>query len=234
MKGEKGEPRGVLAIWNDLDPKIETEYHEWYWQEHLLERLGVPGFLTALRYEAIRTGPRFFTYYHTASVEVLRSPEYLRKIQNPTEWTRRCMASFRNMCRTACRETLDLGRGLGSAAVTMEIRPAAGKEDSLRRWLSEEVFPGLLKSTGLHGIIRCHLWEGDPGVTIQKTGEEDIRGAKDKLVDWVGMIEASSPEQAEKAAQRMAAIPFLEKGAEKVQSPYAYRLLHYLVAPGGC
>ena len=36
MKGGKGEPKGVLAVWNDLDPKIETDYHQWYWQEHLL------------------------------------------------------------------------------------------------------------------------------------------------------------------------------------------------------
>jgi hypothetical protein len=233
MTGKKDEPKGVLAIWNDLDPKIETEYHEWYWQEHLLERLGVPGFLTALRYEAIGTGPRFFTFYHTTSVEVLRSPAYLQKIQNPTEWTRRCMASFRNMCRTACRETLDLGRGIGSAAVTMEIKPAAGNEDSLRRWLSEEVFPGLLKSPGLHGMIRCHLWEGDLGVTTQKASEEDLRGSKDRLVDWVVMIEASSADQAEKGAQKMMAIPFAEKGARETPSPYAYRLLHYLHSPDG-
>jgi len=114
MKGEKGDPQGVLAIWNDLDPKIETDYHEWYWQEHLLERLAIPGFLTARRYEGVGNGPKYFSFYLTTSVEVLRTPEYLQRIHNPTEWTRRCMASFRNMNRTACRQTIDLGRGIGS------------------------------------------------------------------------------------------------------------------------
>jgi len=233
MKGGKGEPKGVLAIWNDLDPKIETDYHEWYWQEHLLERLAVPGFLTARRYEAVGRGPKYFSVYLTTSVEVLKSPAYLQRIHNPTEWTRRCMASFKNMNRTACRQTIDLGRGIGGAAVTMEIEAAAGQEDSLRRKISDSLFPELLKSPGATGILRCQLWEGDPGITDQKTAEQTLRGGEDKMVNWVVVIEASSPAQAEKAGQRIGAYPLTQGGAKKVGPPYVYRLLHYLAGPDG-
>ena len=233
MKGEKGEPKGVLAIWNDLDPEIETDYHEWYWQEHLLERLAVPGFLTARRYEVVGRGPKYFSFYLTTSVEVLKSPAYLQRIHNPTEWTRRCMASFRNMNRTACRQTIDLGRGIGGAAVTMEIETAAGQEDSLRRKISDSLFPELLKSPGATGLLRCQLWEGDPGITDQKTAEQALRGGEDKMVNWVVLIEASSPAQAEKAGQRLSAYPFAQGGAKKVGPPYVYRLLHYLQSPDG-
>lgn len=233
MKGGKDEPKGVLAIWNDLDPKIETDYHEWYWQEHLLERLAIPGFLTARRYEGVGRGPKYFSFYLTTSVEVLKSPEYLQRIHNPTEWTRRCMASFRNMNRTACRQTIDLGRGVGSAAVTMEIEAAAGKEDSLRGKISASLFPELLQSPGATGLLRCQLWEGDPGVTDQKTAEQALRGGADKMVNWVVVIEASSPGQAEKAGQRLGAYPFTQNGAKKVGPAHIYRLLHYLSGPDG-
>jgi hypothetical protein len=233
MKGQKGEPKGVLAIWNDLDPKIETDYHEWYWQEHLLERLAIPGFLTARRYEGVGSGPKYFSFYLTTSVEVLRTPEYLQRIHNPTEWTRRCMASFRNMNRTACRQTIDLGRGIGSAAVTMEIEAAAGQGDSLRRKISDLLFPELLKSPGATGFLRCQLWEGDPGITDQKTAEQALRGGEDKRVNWVVVIEASSAAQAEKAGQRVGAYPLTQGGAKKVGPPYVYRLLHYLQGPDG-
>jgi len=233
MKGEKGEPKGVLAIWNDLDPEIETDYHEWYWQEHLLERLAVPGFLTARRYEVVGRGPKYFSFYLTTSVEVLKSPAYLQRIHNPTEWTRRCMACFRNMNRTACRQTIDLGRGIGGAAVTMEIETAAGQEDSLRRKISDSLFPELLKSPGATGLLRCQLWEGDPGITDQKTAEQALRGGEDKMVNWVVVIEASSPAQAEKAGQRIGAYPLTQGGAKKVGPPYVYRLLHYLAGPDG-
>ena len=233
MKGEKGEPKGVLAIWNDLDPKIETDYHEWYWQEHLLERLAIPGFLTARRYEGVGRGLKYFSFYLTTSVEVLKSPAYLQRIHNPTEWTRRCMASFRNMNRTACRQTIDLGRGIGSAAVTMEIEAAAGQGDSLRRKISDLLFPELLKSPGATGFLRCQLWEGDPGITDQKTAEQALRGGEDKRVNWVVVIEASSAAQAEKAGQRVGAYPLTQGGAKKVGPPYVYRLLHYLQGPDG-
>lgn len=233
MKGRKGEPKGVLAIWNDLDPKIETDYHEWYWQEHLLERLAIPGFLTARRYEGVGSSPKYFSFYLTASVEVLKSPAYLQRMHNPTEWTRRCMASFRNMNRTACRQTIDLGRGIGSAAVTMELEAAAGQEDSLRRKISDSLFPELLKSPGATGFLRGQLWEGDPGITDQKTAEQALRGEADKMVNWVVVIEASSPAQAEKAGQRIGAYPLTQSGAKKVGPPYVYRLLHYLQGPNG-
>ncbi len=233
MKGQKGEPKGVLAIWNDLDPKIQAEYHQWYWQEHLLERLGIPGFLTARRYEGVGDGPKYFTFYLTTSVEVLRSTAYLQRIHNPSEWTRRCMASFRNMNRTACRQTVDLGRGVGSAVVTMEIEAAAGQEDSLRRKVSDSLFPELLKSSGITGFLRCQLWEGDPGVTDQKTAEQAIRGGPDKMVNWVMVIETSSTAQAEMAGQRLSAYPFTQGGANQVGPPHVYRLLHYLQGPDG-
>jgi len=232
-KTEKFEPTGILAVWNDIDPKNEIEYNEWYFQEHLLERLGVPGFLTARRYEAINEGPKYFTFYTTASIETLRSPAYLERINNPTEWTRRNMASFRNMNRTACRETVDLGRGIGSATVTMGIRPVAGAENDLRKRISDSLFPELLKTPGATGVIRCHLWEADPGITVQKTSEQVLRGGPDKIADWVLVVEASSVPQAEKARQNLATYPLAAWGAANIEPPYVYRLMQYLPGPGG-
>ena len=167
-----GELAGVLVVWNDIDPKIEVEYSEWYMQEHLLDRLSVPGILTARRYEVVGSGPKYFTWYKTSSVAILKSPAYLQRLANPTEWTKRCMLSFRNMNRSACRETLDMGRGIGGATTSMELKAAAGRENELRQQLSS-LFPDLLRSPGKNGIIRAHLWEADLEVTIQKNPDLD-------------------------------------------------------------
>jgi hypothetical protein len=142
------------------------------------------------------------------------------------------MASFRNMNRTACRQTIDLGRGIGSAAVTMEIEAAAGQEDALRRKISDSLFPELLKSPGATGILRCQLWEGDPGITDQKTAEQALRGGTDKMVNWVVVIETSSLEQAEVAGQRLSAYAS-QGGGKKAGPSHVYRLLHYLQGPDG-
>ena len=232
-KGKEGEPMGILAIWNDIDPVVEADYHEWYFQQHLLERLSIPGFLSARRYEATGAGPKFFTFYHTQSIEVMKSPAYLERVNHPTDWTRANMASFRGMNRTACRETIDLGRGVGSVAITLEIKAALGQEENLRRQLSDSLFPDLLRSPGASGAIRARLWEGDPEITTQKTNEQALRAGKDRSVDWVVVVEASSMFQGEKARQLLTAYPLQSWGAEKAAAPYLYRLLHYFPGPEG-
>lgn len=233
LRDRKREPLGVLAVWNDVDPQVEKEYHEWYIQQHMLERLGIPGFLIARRYEAVTGGLKYFTYYLTKSIEVLKSPAYLQKLNYPTDWTRKIMPGFKNNSRSACRQTIDMGMGIGGAAVTMEIKASPGKEEELRQRLSSSLFPEMIRSPGTTGIIRIHLWEADLSVTAQKTGEQALRGGKDAVIDWVVVLEASTPELAEKAGKLLACSPFCAWGAESVAPPYVYRLLQHLEGPDG-
>ncbi|HUL91609.1 MAG TPA: hypothetical protein VLV56_04600 [Burkholderiales bacterium] len=93
---------GILAIWHDLDDAIVDTYERWLVSEHIPERLAVPGFLEARRYEAVKGSPRFFIPYRAASPQVLTSPEYLARLASPTPLTREVMAGFRNMRRTVC------------------------------------------------------------------------------------------------------------------------------------
>ena len=41
---------GLLAVWNDIAAEDEAEFNAWYVEEHVPERLGVPGILSARRY----------------------------------------------------------------------------------------------------------------------------------------------------------------------------------------
>ncbi len=94
---------GILAIWNDCAPSREVEFEEWYQHEHFHERIAVPGFLVGRRYEAVSGSPRYFCCYLTQSPDVLRSPAYLERLNNPTPQTRKIMSGpFRDMVRTAC------------------------------------------------------------------------------------------------------------------------------------
>jgi hypothetical protein len=77
-------------VWAEVPPAWEEEFNRWYNEEHVAERLAVPGFLAAARYEAVKGGPRHLACYELESVEVLDSPAYRRVQANPTPWTRRC------------------------------------------------------------------------------------------------------------------------------------------------
>jgi hypothetical protein len=128
------EAAGILAIWNDRDAAIAPVYERWYVQEHVPERLAVPGFRGARRYERIGGGsPQFFTYYELESVDVLSSPAYLARLAAPSELTRGVMAHFRNMVRTACVPVRRSGPGAlgGCAAVGWLPQAAAGDGDAL-------------------------------------------------------------------------------------------------------
>ena len=88
MAQKKG--TGLLMVWTDVPAEHEAEFNRWYNEEHLAERLSVPGFLSAARYEAVRGGPKHLAYYELESVAVLESEAYKHVQDHPTEWTRRC------------------------------------------------------------------------------------------------------------------------------------------------
>ncbi|HEV8438921.1 MAG TPA: hypothetical protein VGT40_12560 [Methylomirabilota bacterium] len=81
---------GLLMVWTDVPADQEKEFNRWYNEEHLAERLAVPGFLSGARYEAVKGGPKHLACYELDSVAVLESDAYKRVQDNPTEWTRRC------------------------------------------------------------------------------------------------------------------------------------------------
>jgi len=210
--------RDILAVWNDVDPGHEAEYHRWYWQQHLPERLSIPGFMSAYRYQAVEASPKFFTWYFVRDIEVLRSPHYLERLSNPTDWTQRVMPWFRNMTRCACRLTTDLGRGIGSNLVVWRI-DAAGLAGSLQESVSR-----LFESAADSGITRAQVWETDREISVQRTPEQALRGGPDRLIDCAVVLHCPSAESARKAAEQLSEID----SSAMLQSPHLYGLLHTL------
>ena len=154
MKGD-----GILAIWNDCVAGYEAEYESWYQGEHLIERLSVPGFLQGRRYESVNALPRFFTYYETASPEVLRSADYLELLENPSTVTVAIMTDvFLNTNRTVCRVLEHYGEFRGSFAVTV-------RGDSECFIGSSVPFPADLARQS--GVARAEAWvaSGEEGQT---------------------------------------------------------------------
>src|SRR5262249_50406494 len=77
-------------VWADIPADKEADFNRWYNEEHLAERMSVPGFLNAARYEAVKGGPKHLAVYELESPAVLESPGYKEVQANPTPWTKRC------------------------------------------------------------------------------------------------------------------------------------------------
>jgi len=87
MAAKKG--TGLLMVWADVPADKEPDFNRWYNEEHLAERLAVPGFLSGARYEAVKGGPKHLAVYELESPAVLDSAAYKKVSDNPTSWTKR-------------------------------------------------------------------------------------------------------------------------------------------------
>ena len=164
---------GRLAIWNDCVAGFEKEYEAWYQGEHMHERLAVPGFLLGRRYEALAGTPQFFTYYETASPDVLTSEAYLERVDNPTSATTWIMSDiFTNVSRTVCRAIRQHGTMRGAWAITVK----------LDRDLVEADLDAIhLEFTDQPAVARIETWVAAEDTARSESREESLRGRDAKI-----------------------------------------------------
>ena len=187
--------QGILAIWNDVRPGQEAAFDAWFQSEHLLERLGVPGFLFVRRHEALSGAPKYFNFYIVESPDVLTSKPYLERLDNPTPMTKQIMSeAFINMNRTVCRRTPRRGSFSGAFAVTVRFNdaPDMAKVTSL----ADE----LVKDTKIAG---CELWTAVDTAGAPVSAEEKLRGG-DKKIKACLVVDTLRKGEAETLAQRLA------------------------------
>jgi len=147
--------KGMLLTSMDIDAADEADLNRWYDREHLEERVAIDGFLEARRYVAHSGSPKFLFLYSTKTIEVLDSPGYRAKLANPTPWSVKTMAGFKNMIRAVARITASRGTGRGAVLGIVRLRPE-GNADELRKLLLQRLEP-----KELDGIISMHLLESD-------------------------------------------------------------------------
>jgi hypothetical protein len=71
------EPLGLLLAMMQPSAGMEEEFHDWYDTEHIPERAGVEGFLSAQRFVCIEGWPRYVALYDLTHYGVLKEPEYV-------------------------------------------------------------------------------------------------------------------------------------------------------------
>jgi hypothetical protein len=147
--------KGMLLTSMDIDPAEEANFNRWYDYEHLEERVAIDGFLEARRYVAHAGSPKYLCLYSTTTIDVLDSAAYRARLDNPTDWSKKTMAQFKNMIRAVARITASRGTGRGAVLGIVRYRPHTGEGDALRNQLKDRLKPDS------DGIIAMHLLESD-------------------------------------------------------------------------
>jgi hypothetical protein len=91
MAAKKGD--GLLMVYCDVAVEYEEEFNRWYNEEHILERLAIPGVLNAARYKAVEGGPSYLACYELASPDAWYSEAWQRWLKQPTAWSKRMAPS---------------------------------------------------------------------------------------------------------------------------------------------
>jgi len=217
-------PAGLLVIWTDVSPEAEADFNDWYDNQHLAERVGVPGFQNGRRYRALGGAtPKYLAWYETDTAAVLGSPAYGERQANPTEWTQRIMPSFRNVTRVTAERLAKTGAGLGQAALTLRVRPAAGREEALAAGLVRAV--GDL--VGKPGLVSAQAWRPSAADAAQGTAEAAMRAGEEQPPVWGLVLEAP-----DEAAAWAAAEGIEGRIAEAAGTPAETGLYELLVARG--
>jgi hypothetical protein len=206
--------KGMLLTSMDIDPSDEADFNRWYDREHLLERVAIEGFLEARRYVAHQGSPKYLCLYSTATFEVLDSPTYRTALMNPTDWSKKNLARFKNMIRAVARITISRGQGRGAALGIIRLRPASGSADKLRAALRDSLNP-----EKLDGIISMHLIENDPVLSKPITDDPPI--SDPGAGDWFVLIDATDVNAVAAAiAARFTGSTVLEDGIQVSAGSY--------------
>ena len=223
--------KAALAVWLECLPEAEGDFDRWYREEHLAERVGVPGFLRARRHQAVRGAPKYFALYEVEDAGVLRSPAYLERLNNPTDWTRRVMPTVRNFTRGVYRLAHAGGRhgasDVAQAVLTLRLDPLAGREEALRAQYRQDALKAM---AAIPGVRSATLFEADAAAPGGTTVERSLIGHTAEAPPFFCLCELESPEVADHPAWRAVLAPEGPARADAVRhlDEGVYRLLHAL------
>jgi len=180
--------QAFLAIWHDLLDEGKTDWEKWHTYEHIPERVGIPGFLVGRRYMNYNDPEQCcFTIYEGSDLSVFKSTPYLKRLNNPTPWTKKSALTFKNFTRGACKCVSTSGQKNGYGGALMTIRLLKGKNFSE----NSKYFDQLTSITNeLEGIITSTLGICNAETTSTETTERKLRkGTSETSLEGVLIID---------------------------------------------
>lgn len=189
-----------MAIWSNVRPDMASEWYRWHTEEHMPERVGIPGFLAGRRYDLVDTNlapaapetrrlQHCYMMYEGERLTTFNSDAYLERLNNPTPWTREMAPGFQNFSRGACDLTTTSGDGYGGFALLMRFEDGARQRDLSAATL-EAIDHFVTTLPGLEGITAAHFGFCRPEITNVDTAEKQTRaGVDEQLFQSVLLVE---------------------------------------------
>ena len=189
--------QGFLAIWCEIGRDDLVDYHNWQTQEHIADRIYSPGFLGVRLFTAVDNPCAHFFLYATESAAVMKSPPYLRILDNPSPWTKRLMPKFGPFDRAVGEKLVKIGRGFGSHVMASRL---IGDGRPLDPAAAKEALRGFIKLPDTMGV---RLLATDRATTGIDSREKTMRSGVEGDFDYLLVVEALSRAGAEWACDQL-------------------------------
>ena len=166
--------RSILFSQMQPPAHLETEFNDWYDEEHVPVRLRLKGFTGAVRYVVHADDPqptdtpRYAVTYFMRNLDVLQTPEYRELKDAPSERTDRMLKSVSKFTRFIGEEVF---RSIKPEAEALETTPvlyvvlfAVPKErqEEFEAWYDQEHISLLMQERLWRACVRYHILDGTP------------------------------------------------------------------------
>jgi hypothetical protein len=213
---------GMLCTSMDIDPGDETEFNRWFDKEHMEERVRIPGFFDARRYESLAGFPHYLNLYETKSLNVFNSSVYRERLASQTKWSLKIMGRFKNFNRIVGQISVSQGFGHGAYVGLVWLKPAGAREDDLRNWFALKEFPILIE---MDEILSIHVLEPDPVLSGPPPGVSPSATQGEKGGHWIVIVEGTNSKIVSDVCQeRFTTVIFKELGMAKEIHSGLYKL----------
>ena len=214
--------KGMLLVFNEVKPRHERDFNEWYNREHIDERVNLPGFHRARRYVAVKASPKYLATYECDTVADLARPGYLALLADQTAWTKAVMARFTHFKRMTVRVRLDLAHGEGGALTTVRFTPQPAMARQLTDWLKEALPTAIAKP----GMVGAAVVENDIDIANAPVAQSSMDHPRVDQAEWVVMLEGADPAATASAARSLFKTSALKPfGVGKAATVGTYRFL---------
>ena len=185
---------GMIVIWNDIKEEMRDEFVQWHSIEHLPERVSIPGFISGQRWYGEHASPQYLTTYVTQNTGVLTSDAYIQRLNDPTPWTLKTVAAFRNTCRAAGEVIWEYGskKGYGGHILAIQITELEDLTILTEHLNSLANIP----EQGFADLLRARLVLTTPNASQLPTAERAVRTGDQNEPHIVLLLESFSGEDA--------------------------------------
>jgi hypothetical protein len=177
----------VVAIWNGIQPEARESFYDWHVNEHMPERVGIPGFRRGRRYIAAddATHPEFFTLYEADAMPVLQGADYQGRLNDPTPGTVANTSRFTDTFRALSRVLVSHGPGAGAAILTIRFDCDEQHLIAVR---------ALVRAAAeARHVTGAHLCRGDLAASLIRTTETRDRTDIQPPPSCFVLVEATEP-----------------------------------------